>query len=417
VKLIEAEIINEKSEYNAERIVILGSTGSIGQSAVDVLRDMPGKFTVAGLAAGRATDTLLEQIQEFQPSSVAVRDREACERILKSGIEKKVSGRFEVVYGPEGLDRLATMPLAGKVLNAVCGGVGIRPSLSAVRAGKTLLLANKEALVAGGMLITGAAKEFNARILPVDSEHSAIFQCLQGESQRSVRKLIITASGGPFFNVKNTESITPAMALKHPKWNMGPKVTVDSATLMNKGLEIIEAMWLFGIPLDKIQVLIHPECTIHSMVEFTDSVTIAQLSVPDMKLPIRYALNYPRRVCSESVKALNFAEIGKLTFHDLDFKRFPCLEIAVESARIGGLLPAVLSAADEIAVDAFIRGKIAFPAIPKVVEHAVVWGRKNLAGETVSLESITEADKNARALALEAVEKFESPGKSRIIDI
>ncbi|MEW6201279.1 MAG: 1-deoxy-D-xylulose-5-phosphate reductoisomerase [bacterium] len=387
-----------------EKIVILGSTGSIGQSTLTVVRESAGKFEVVGLAAGRASDELQRQIDEFKPQVVAVRSNDAYDRLVRLNRSKPHAPRM--MHGQEGLERLAALPGAAKIVNALSGGAGIRPSLSALNAGKSLLLANKEALVAAGEIIMKSAKANKTTILPVDSEHSAIFQCLRGESKKSVRKLYITASGGPFLNRKTTKGITAQMALRHPKWKMGPKVTVDSATLMNKGLEVIEAMWLFDVPLERIRVLVHPECVIHSMVEFCDGVTIAQLSAADMKIPIRYALNYPHRAAVENVQAPDFAGIGKLTFFEPDLRRFPCLELARAAADEKGLLPAMLSAADEVAVEAFLKGRIGFGSIPLVIEYVLDKGRASgAAKEKVTLEAVLAADSEARSMAREYIKR------------
>ncbi|MEW5945791.1 MAG: 1-deoxy-D-xylulose-5-phosphate reductoisomerase [bacterium] len=406
--------IRSRGEYSlkrlSEKIVILGSTGSVGRLALEVLREQPGRFTVSGLAAGRSSGEFAAQVEEFRPEAVSVRSRSAAERLSKLIKSKERAGSPKVMNGPDGLERLVSLPEVHKVVNALCGAAGIRPSLAAVGAGKTLLLANKEALVAAGKIITESAKKNKARILPLDSEHSAIFQCMRGENNNCIRKLIITASGGPFFNGRKAKKITPAMALMHPKWNMGPKVTVDSATLMNKGLEIMEAMWLFNVPVERIKVLVHPECIVHSMVEFGDGVTKAQLAAPDMKVPIRYALNFPRRVVSGNGSAVNLAEIGRLNFHEPDFRRFPCLELALAAAREQGLVPAMISAADEVAVDAFLKGRVDFDDIPVIIEHVLEWGRKhNMAKEAVRLQSILDADARARDLATRAVRKASLP--------
>jgi 1-deoxy-D-xylulose-5-phosphate reductoisomerase len=386
-----------------EPVVILGSTGSIGRSAVDILRAQPGGFRVVGLAAGSVSETFLGQIREFRPNCAAVGDQREARRLRDSGIIKELGGKPKILHGEKGLEYLASMPGVKKVLNAVCGNVGILPSIAAVSSGKTLLLANKEALVSAGKLITAAAKKYGGEILPVDSEHSAIFQCLQAENHRAIGKIILTASGGPFFNKKNHGKITPKMALKHPKWKMGKKITIDSATLMNKGMEIIETSWLFGVPVGKIEILIHPECIIHSMVEFIDGVILAQMSVPDMRIPINYALNYPVRIASDYSVPVDFRKVSRLNFHSLDISKYPCVELAVEAARAGGLLPTVLSAADEVAVDAFLGERIGFDDIPGIIDCALNWAKDTIAGERVTLESILEADRSARLKAGEAV--------------
>ena len=389
-------------EYKQEQVIILGATGSIGTSTAKVLRREGGKFNVCGLAAGRASEVFVDQIREFGPNTVVLRDQEQAQKLLGMLGD---SGSLKVSYGQQGLEALASAPRVEKVLNALSGAAGIRPSLAAAGCGKQLLLANKEALVAAGELIMRTARHNRARIIPVDSEHSAIFQCLRGESEKSVGKLLITASGGPFFNLKDHSEITPEMALKHPKWSMGPKITVDSATLMNKGLEVIEAMWLFDISIEKIQVVVHPECIVHSMVEFTDGVTMAQLSVPDMTFPISYALNYPER-SSAAGETLDFSKISKLNFMEPDMKRFPCLELALEAARAGGLIPAMVSAADEVAVAAFLDKQIGFMDIPRILESVMNRGVEQGAHrEEVTLAAITEFDASAREQAKSFVPK------------
>ena len=389
-----------------EKIVILGSTGSIGQSTLAVLREQPERFAVVGLAAGRARDEFLSQIREFQPQVAAAGTRAAAERLVRLTNRQGFIKKPQVLFGAEGLERLAALPQAQKIVNALSGAVGIRPSLAAVSAGKTLLLANKEAIVAAGEIIINSAKKNGTEILPIDREHSAIHQCLRGENKKSMRRLILTASGGPLLKMKNPGKITPRMALQHPKWRMGPKVTIDSATLMNKGLEMIEAMWLFGIPLEQIRVLVHPECVVHSMVEFCDGVILAQMSAADMKIPIRYALNFPRRVATEHARALSLAEIRKLTFTEPDLRRYPCLELARTAASEKGLLPAMLSAADEIAVEAFLKERIGFNGIPSVIEYVLEKGRNcGAAKESVTLESVLDADAHARSLAKQYIKK------------
>ncbi len=371
-----------------EEIVILGSTGSIGQSAAAVLRSSPGKFAVAGLAAGTAGSALFAQIEEFAPRAVSVRD-EAQKAILDDWLSAASRVGVDTMCGVSGLERLAVMPRNGRVLNALAGGVGTFPSLAAVKSGMTLLLANKEALVTAGALIMAEAARNSARVLPIDSEHSAIFQCLTGENRTDVSKIILTASGGPLLNMP-AGKITPEIVLAHPVWRMGAKVTVDSATMVNKGLEIIEAMWLFGMALDRIGVVIHPECIIHSMVEYVDGTTKAVMSSPDMRLPVSYALNYPERVPGECGR-LDFSMISSLSFQEFDPGKYPCFQLVMDAARGGGLLPAIVSTADEVAVDAFLSGRILFDDIPSVIEHALEWGRTEGAGNIeVTPESIGE---------------------------
>ena len=305
---------------------------------------------------------------------------------------------MKVLSGIDGLCELAALPEADLVLNALSGMVGLRPTLAALTAGKTVALANKETLVAGGRLITETARAHGARLIPVDSEHTAIFQCLQGEEGNPIRSILLTASGGPFFGMsrEETEHAEVARALAHPKWNMGRKISVDSATLMNKGLEFIECVWNFGVRPDQIEVVVHPETIVHSAVEFVDGSVIAQLSDPDMKLSIQYALTYPRRRPS-TVRHLSLTEVGKLTFFPPDLTAFPCLAMAIEAVTAGGLCPCVLNGANEEAVHAYLRGEIPFGAIARTVRHAL--DTVPAAGEDYTLEEILEADRQARAAA------------------
>lgn len=347
------------------RVAVLGSTGSIGTQALDVLAAHPDLFQVTGLAAARNADLLAEQAERFRP-------------LLTCLSESKTGGSL---YGQEGLIEIATHTEVDLVLVATTGAAGWEPTLAALRAGKQIALANKEALVMAGSIIAVEARKMGAVIRPVDSEHCAIWQCIQGEgvgesqlmAPRDVRRLILTASGGPFRNtqLEDMKKVTPPQALAHPTWNMGSKITIDSATLMNKGLEVIEAHWLFNMPYDKIDVIIHPQSTIHSMVEFSDGSTKAQLGVPDMRVPIQYALSYPRHLPYNRLPSLDWSKAGTLTFQPPDLDRFPCLRLAMEAGQHGRTYPAVLAAADEIAVAAFLRGNLSFMGIPQMVERAL----------------------------------------------
>lgn len=395
----------KKRKNETEGIVVLGSTGSIGTSALCVLRENAERFRVAGLSAANSVELLLEQAGELRPEAIALESAASGARAERIMLASGFGEKPRVLHGQDGLEELAAMPGAAKVINALCGAAGIRPSIAAVKAGKTLLMANKESIVAAGEIIFAAARKSGAAILPVDSEHSAVFQCLKNENKKYVRNLILTASGGPFAKRKNTADITPQVALKHPKWKMGRKISIDSATLMNKGLEIIEAMWLFDIPLEKIKVIIHPECVVHSMVEFTDGATIAQMSQPDMKIPIRYALNYPERAVAP-VASADLAKLSKLTFMEPDIKRFPCLQLAIDAGRSGGLMPAVLCAADEVAVEAFLDRRIGFNDIPAVIGYALENADGRFASNVaVTLDTVMSADKFARSVAKKAVGK------------
>jgi len=348
-------------------IAILGSTGSIGRSTLEVIQQFPDRFQVTYLTAHRNIDLLREQIERFRPRAVVV--HEGCDaatlRIMTDGLT-------DVLVGAEGLHEVVTRSDVDLVVSALVGFAGLVPTLYAIRAGKDIALANKETLVVGGELIMQAVNSHGVRLLPVDSEHSAILQCLQGEDQRAVERLILTASGGPFrlWDAERLASVTPQQALAHPTWRMGKKITIDSATLMNKGLEVIEAHWLFGIAPEAIQVVIHPQSIIHSLVQFADGSTKAQLGVPDMKIPIQYALTYPERPAAPHPR-LNLAALAEMTFQEPDLKRFPCLALAYRALRTGGTAPAVLNAANEVAVERFLEGKISFPMIAPLIEEAL----------------------------------------------
>ncbi len=344
-----------------KNISILGSTGSIGQSTLSVVADYPDRFRVVALTAHRNSDLLLEQIERFTPKLVAVTDPECAARV-------RAKADMEIVEGEMGLMEVAVFHEADFVVSAIVGAAGLRPTLEAVKMGKTVGLANKEALVVSGELMMSEARRTGARILPVDSEHSAVFQCMGGSAARDIRRLILTASGGPFRgrSVAELADVSLEDALNHPSWSMGRKITIDSATLMNKGLEVIEAHYLFGVPPEHIDVLVHPQSIIHSMVEFRDGSSIAQLSVPDMRGAIAYAMSYPDRL-DGVVPALDLAAIGSLTFEDPDPASFPCLGYAFDALKAGGTMPAVLNAANEAAVEAFLDGEAGFTAIPETI--------------------------------------------------
>lgn len=377
-----------------KKITILGSTGSIGRSALEVISKCRDRFKVIGLTANSNIKLLEEQIKTFKPEIVAVADEANAAKLRKkSGIE--------VLSGESGISEVASLSKADFVLSAIVGFAGLLPTLSAVRAGKTVGLANKESLVVAGEIVMKDAVKFGARIIPVDSEHSAIFQCIEGRSSQSVRKIVLTASGGPFFgrNKKELAKVTLEDALKHPNWEMGKKITIDSATLMNKGLEVIEAHHLFGLSHDRIDVLIHPQSIVHSMVEFRDRSYIAQLSVPDMKGPIAYALSYPERI-DNPMPALDLSSIEKLTFRKPDTECFPCLLYAYEASKEGGTMPAVLNAANEIAVGAFLQKAIGFNDIPAIIKKTMHLHRKKA---VKGLDAVIEADRWAREKAREVI--------------
>ena len=382
-----------------KNLSVLGSTGSIGQQALQVARLL--HLPVSVLAAHRNINLLETQIREFRPQLVAVFDLEAAERLKLAVSDCDV----RIVTGMEGLCEAAVFPRATIVLNAVVGMIGLRPTLEAIHAKKTIALANKETLVAGGQLVMDAAKQNGVAILPVDSEHSAVFQCLQGNRREDVRRIILTASGGPFFGKtkEELEHVTLEQALQHPNWSMGKKITIDSATMMNKGLEIIEAAWLFGLPAEKIDVIVHRESIVHSMVEYQDHSVIAQMGVPDMRIPIQYAITYPERTVSD-VDILDLTSCGTLTFYPPDEENFACLTACKKALQRGGLAPAAANGANEMAVKLFMEGKIRFLEIGELVTAAM---EQQLDVETVStLEQVLDADQAARLFVKEAVKAF-----------
>jgi 1-deoxy-D-xylulose-5-phosphate reductoisomerase len=352
-----------------KRLAILGSTGSIGQNALAVVAEHPQEFEVVGLAAGKNIGLLAEQIRAYRPQRVSVQD-ERVARELKASLDGEPP--VEILAGPEGAVAVAAAPEADLVVSAMVGAVGLPPTLAAVEAGKTVALANKETLVAAGSLVMAAVAANRASIIPVDSEHSAIFQALAGQRREEVRRLWLTASGGPFrtWPLEKIAAATPAQALKHPNWSMGAKITIDSATMMNKALEVIEASVLFKLPVSQVEVYIHPQSIIHSLVEFVDGSVLAQLGWPDMRLPIAYALTYPRRLPLNS-EPLDLGKVAQLTFERPDFGRFPSLRLGYEAAETGGTMPAVLNAANEVAVAAFLAGRLPFPGIPRVVQETM----------------------------------------------
>jgi 1-deoxy-D-xylulose-5-phosphate reductoisomerase len=378
-----------------KNVVLLGSTGSIGTSTVKVAEDLPDRIRLVGLAAGSNADLLLKQIRKHRPEAISITDPAKAKEI-----QNGLGFSAKVFSGPDGLMKLATLPGADIVLIAIVGTAGLQPALAAIRAGKDIAIASKEILVMAGEIVMSEARKYGVRVLAVDSEHSAIFQCLDGKPSNSVRKLWLTASGGPFrdkqlWPKEKFSEITVERALKHPSWVMGRKITIDSATLFNKGLEMIEARWLFDIEMARVGVLVHPQSIVHSLVEFVDGAMLAQLSTPDMCLPIQYALTYPDRAPSERVQT-DFAKLGSLTFEEPDLERFPSIELARKAGTIGGTLPAVLNAANEVAVEAFVNRKINFPQIFETVAR-VMDAHKVVPHPT--LEKIMEADHWARRTA------------------
>ncbi|MFT4413597.1 1-deoxy-D-xylulose-5-phosphate reductoisomerase [Fredinandcohnia humi] len=374
-----------------KKISLLGATGSIGQQTLEVIEQHPEKLELVAMSIGENIDLGRKIIQKFSPKLVSVMTKETCDKL-----KNEFSSDITFVYGNDGLVEVATYKDSTIVLNAVVGSVGLLPTLKAIEAKKSIALANKETLVTAGHLVMDAARVHNVSILPVDSEHSAIFQCLQGENEKNIDKIILTASGGSFRDKTREElkNVTVEAALNHPNWSMGAKITIDSATMMNKGLEVIEAHWLFGLPYEKIDVLLHKESIIHSMVEFHDGSVIAQLGTPDMKVPIQYAFSFPDRYPMPSTKErLHLWEIGRLHFSKPDFDRFKCLGYAFHAGGIGGTLPTVLNAANEEAVAGFLKRKISFLEIENIIENAL---EKHVTIKEPSLEVIRQVDEETR---------------------
>ena len=380
-----------------KRLAILGSTGSIGVSTLEIVTEHPDCFEVVALTAGRNLALLEEQIARFRPQLVAVPDQVNAQRLE----ERIGAGGPRVLYGTAGLISCAVESPADMVVSAIVGAAGLEPTLAAIQAGRDVALANKETLVIAGELVMSAAAESGCRLFPVDSEHSAIFQSLEGHRKADVRRLILTASGGPFRNwsLEDLQEVTPQDALAHPNWTMGRKITIDSATMMNKGLEVIEAHWLFNVPVEKIDVHIHPESIVHSLVEYVDGALLAQLGIPDMKTPIAYALTYPERLPLE-LPALDLCRLGQLNFAAPNSQCFPCLGLAYDAIKRGGTTPAVLNAANELAVDAFLHEKVGFLDIPRIIGSVV---ERHSSSAASSLEQILSADAWARQTAHDVI--------------
>jgi 1-deoxy-D-xylulose-5-phosphate reductoisomerase len=370
-----------------KKLAILGSTGSIGQQALDIVRSFPDKFKIVGLAGGKNTNLLAEQISQFQP------------QLIYSPIRFSLPDKTKF----SSMEEIAIHPEVDLVVIATSGKTGLAPTLAAIRSGKKVALANKEVLAMAGEIIVAEAKRHQAQIFPIDSEHSAIWQCLRGE-KAEVTRLILTASGGPFYHYSPSQlaKVTVEEALQHPTWKMGKKVTIDSATLMNKGLETIEAHWLFSIPFNKIEIVIHPQSIIHSLVEFVDGSLKAQLSVPDMRFPIQYALSYPKRLANSRLPRIDLARLNSLTFETINYSMFPCLELALDAGKKGGTYPAVLCAADEIAVELFLKQHISFPGIAEIIAKTISLHQGTA---TPTLDEILAADAWARETALEVINK------------
>ncbi|MGB8116099.1 MAG: 1-deoxy-D-xylulose-5-phosphate reductoisomerase [Candidatus Sulfotelmatobacter sp.] len=382
-----------------KRIAILGSTGSIGRSTLSVVESFPDRFEVAALAAGKNLEVAFEQVQRWRPRLAAMAS-EADAELLRLRLSRAGFSGVEVVHGPAGLVDVATRPDVDFVVSAIVGVAGLEATYEAVKAAKAVGVANKECLVAAGELITAEARRQGKPLLPIDSEHNAVHQCLRGGRMEEVERIWLTASGGPFLNTSRSEfsSITVEQALNHPTWKMGKRITIDSATLMNKGFEVIEACRLFNVPAAKVQVMVHPQSTIHSMVEFVDGSILAQFSVTDMRLPILYALTYPERIHSDMRYPVS--NLRHLDFSPPDMNKFPCLRLAYEAAEAGGARTVALNAADEVAVAAFLEGSIGFHEIPEIIEDAV---SASNAGKLESIASVLEADADARRYAEERI--------------
>jgi len=383
-----------------KKITLLGSTGSIGVSALSVIDKNPEKFKVVALAAGRNVRLLAGQILKFRPKLVSVQSRQDAERlrqILEPGKD------IHILYDEKGAEEVASYA-SDIVLSAISGAAGLKPTLAAIEAGKDIALANKETMVIAGHVVTKKAREKGVKILPVDSEHSAIFQCLTGQKPANLKRIILTASGGPFYNLSRDDlkKVTLAQALKHPRWKMGRKITIDSASLMNKGLEVIEAKWLFNLDIARIDVLIHPQSIVHSLIELIDGSVLAQLGIADMRIPIAYAFAYPDRLTND-LPTLNLAKSGPLEFNQPDMKKFPCLGLAFEAGRLGGTAPVALNAANETAVAAFIENKICFNDLAKVIEK--ILDQHHVVNDP-SLEDILGTDREVRIQTQSVIKKL-----------
>ena len=392
-----------------KRISILGSTGSIGRSTLSVAESYPDRFQIVALAAGSNLESAFEQARRWRPRVISMAG-EADADALRTRLKNEGLGESEVVHGGAGTVRVATHPDVDFVVSAIVGVVGLEATYEAVRAGKTLGLANKECLVAAGELITAEARKRNVALLPIDSEHNAVHQCMRGGRMEEVERVWLTASGGPFRNTPQSEfaSITVEQALNHPTWKMGKRITIDSATLMNKGFEVIEACRLFHMPPAKVEVIVHPQSTIHSMVEFVDGSILAQFSVTDMRLPILYALTYPERIQSDMRFAVS--DLRHLDFTPPDLKKFPCLRLAYEAAEAGGAKTVALNAADEVAVAAFLEGGIRFDEIPRVIEKVL---EATSSGALESIQKVLQADAEARRIAREQVSAVQKAVRPR----
>ena len=385
------------------KLAILGSTGSIGRQCLSVVESLPGRFTVVALAAGGNLDELAKQVARHRPEVVSVGDATKVDDLVERLKSKGISPLPEIHAGTEGMRAVSTHPAADMVVSAAVGVVGLEATYEAIKLGKRVALSNKEVLVAAGELVMAAAQQSGRELLPVDSEHNAVHQCLRGGQRPEVRRLVLTASGGPFRKtpLADLPKVTPEQALAHPNWRMGNRITIDSATMMNKGFEIIEARWLFGMKPDQIDVVIHPQSTIHSMVEFVDGSVLAQLGRTDMRMPIQYALTYPERVASNDL-ALDWSKLRRLDFAKASTRRFPCLRLAREALKKGGALPCALNAADEVAVAAFLERRLPFIGIPEVIERVL---ERTPKVRFSRMEDVLTADREARRMAQEEIER------------
>ena len=386
------------------KLAILGSTGSMGRQCLAVVESLPGRFGVVALAAGSNLDELVGQIERHRPELVSVADAAKADELARKLKGKGVSPLPAIHHGREGMLAAGTHGTADMVVSAAVGVVGLEATYEAIKLGKTIALSNKEALVAAGELVMAAVKKSGRELLPVDSEHNAVHQCLRGGQRGEVRRLVLTASGGPFRKtpLAALQSVTPEQALAHPNWRMGNRISIDSATMMNKGFEVIEARWLFGVQPNQIDVVVHPQSTIHSLVEFVDGSVLAQLGPTDMRMPIQYALTYPERVASNEL-ALDWSKLRRLDFAKVSTRRFPCLRLAKEAMKKGGALPCALNAADEIAVAAFLERRLPFLGIPEVIERVLARTPKT---RFEKMDDVLTADSEARRMAKEEVDRL-----------
>jgi 1-deoxy-D-xylulose-5-phosphate reductoisomerase len=393
--------VKGRKNIDMKNIAILGSTGSIGVNALRVIQTNPDKYKVTALAAGKNIGLLLEQIKRFRPLAVAVKEETTA---IELKAQMNQSSMPEVFFGAEGFVRLATLTEVDTLISAMAGAAGLLPTYSGIKAGKNIALANKETMVMAGPLVMAAARERGVSILPIDSEHSAILQSLQGHPREDVKRVILTASGGPFreLSLEEMSEVTPEQALNHPNWDMGPKVSIDSSTMMNKGLEAIEAKWLFDLKMDQIGILIHTQSIVHSMVEYKDGSIISQMGVPDMMIPISFALSFPHHLKTR-VPPLELEKVGVLSFEKPDMKRFKCLHLATEAADMGGSMPAVLNGANEIAVEYFLKGHIGFLDIPDLIEKTMASHKQH---PIDSVETVMAVDRWARDTARTKLEKM-----------